>query len=464
MPNDKLHQLAFNSVQNAMANSFAQDEKERRAAMVMNKAFYYDKQEQGINLINEDQDAFILNLLKPIVKKKVSLLYPSPLLREWTGPAESVAFVEAVYKENKIDALLQKADLSSELTGSTLICPMADESKQSGVALRMYDASTVSVLQDVENPDKAVAVSILTVVREIINQQTMEIKETIRQQIWTDTEVAVFQGDVRESTEPNELGFIPFVNFKAEEVYDQYLGHSPATGIRKLNASFNKLLTDLAFTIKFQSFTPLAVTGMQGDSLVTLHPGSALNLPAGATATVLDTRPKIDSILSVMQYLEEKAYETCSVPKVSVVGGGDATSGRELVIRWFPLLNYFTSKATQWEEYELELANLILRFVGLPAMEDVKINWIKENILPVTEEEDTLVTDIQLNIKTAADEIQRRNPQVSEIEAEAIALANKDFNATMNPSGQAPTGANTAQGVKVISKRPPTNDSSGTVQ
>jgi len=359
----------------ALAHNFAQEEETRRDEMRLNKDFFYDKQAQAITLVNEDQEPFFINLTKPIINKRATLLYSNKLIRDYDGPSASISMLEAIYADNNIDSLLLQVDLNAELTGSALITPVLDDSMPNGIRLKMYDASVVSALGKEDDPCTPDALSIIRLVDHIVDEQGT-VERVVKQQMWTDGAVVTYDGNVLINSETNELGFIPFANFKGAEVYDQYFGHAPARNVRLTNESMNRLLTDVAFAIKFQAFTPISVTGMSGDTLVTLHPGRALNLPAGATAEVLGTDPKIDSVLEFIKWLETKAYETASVPMISVVGGGSATSGRELMIKWYPLVQVFQEKAERFQKYELELANVILRYIGMEPIVDVNVNYM----------------------------------------------------------------------------------------
>jgi hypothetical protein len=438
MPINSLTNIPQVVTSRAITHNFSQEEQDRRDKARLNKEFYYSKQDQQIVLVNEDMEPVYLNFTYPIVRKRATMLYSQPNVREFVGSSQSIKFLEQVYKDNIIDELLLQVDLNAELTGSVIVTPVIDESKISGVRLRMYDASNISPLSEEDDPSVLEALSIVRIVDRIPNEninkitsKNAEVKRVLKQQIWTKTDILTYEGEVLVSSESNELDFLPFVNFKGEEVYDQYIGYAPARPIRELNETLNRILTDLGMTVKFQAFTPIAVSGFSGDSIISLHPGRALNLPAGAGADVLATSPKIKETMEFIAWLEDKAYETNQTPKISVVGGGEARSGRELVIRWFPLLQVFEEKSQRYKRYELELANLILRWAGMPFIEEVNVKFNRESVLPLQEEEDTLELDISLNIKTAVDEVMRRNPALTEAEAEAIVLSNRDFNQSL---------------------------------
>jgi hypothetical protein len=419
-------------LQRALANNFSVEEKGRREAMLLNKDFYYGKQEESLVFHNEDVDPYIINLTKPIVQKRATLLYKKALNREYIGDASSASFIEQVYKDNDIDSLLNNVDLSSELTGTALVLPSKTENPKylSGIKLRLFDASAISVIPTDEDQSEPAAVSIIQLVdrlAKISTPQNPQIERVVRQQVWTHSTVTTYDGNLIVSTEANDLGFLPFVNFKGEEVYDQYLGHAPTTIVRKLNTHINQILTEIGFMIKMQSGTPIALEGYQSGEGIVIHPGRALSLPTGASASVLDMNPKIEDTLLVLQYLEEKIFETSSVPKITVVGG-EGVSGRELLVRWFPILQVFQEKTVRFEKYELELANTILKLVGLNELEEIKVDYPEADLLPLATNEDTLLQDINLNISTPVDEMMRRNPEFSEDEAQAEVLANKETN------------------------------------
>ena len=432
MPNP-MDSVPNSITQRALITNASNEEKDRREAAVLNKDFYYGKQEQSLVLVNDEQLPIILNLTKPIITKRSSMLYSGKLIREFDGPKESIAALEQIYKDNNIDTLLLSADQCAELTGSALLFPAEAEDLEGGIRLRLYDASAVSVLSNEDNPNDADAISVVRLVDRLINVPgnplaQPQVQRVLKQQIWTKDAVVSYDGAEIVRSETNELGFIPFVNFKGEEVHDQYLGHAPGLNVRYLNEDLNQLLTDLGFTIRMQAATPIAISGWSGDSQVSIHPGRAFNLPAGATADVLKTDPKIDQVLEVIKFLEEKMFETSSVPKVSVVGNAEASSGRELLVKWFPLLQLFREKAVRYQTYELNLANTILRVLELPLLTGLVVKFSEESILPLNANDDSLEKDIEFSIKTPIDELMRRDPSLTEQEAEVQVMANADIN------------------------------------
>lgn len=436
--------IPYAITQRAMAHNFSQEELARREAMLKNKDFYYGLSEKHLILLNEDQDPLIINLTKPIMHKRSTMLYKRPLIREFVGPVESIAFIENCYAENKIDSFMLACDLASELTGTALILPEivdpdqsdAEKYELSGIKLRLFDAVDISVVPDEDDPSMPGSVSVIRFVDRLSARSTPknpQVERVVVQQIWTDEAVVTYEGHMLVSSETNELGFLPFTTFRGEEVYNQYLGHAPCNIIRLLNEDINQMLTHLGYMVKMQAGTPIALIGYQSGEGVTIHPGRAFSVPAGSTAEVLQLNPKIKEVLDVINYLEEKAFETSNVPKVSVVGGeeGQAESGRELLIRWFPLKQLFDEKTVRFSQYELDLANMILKVRGLPPLDEVKVNWPTEEVLPLSAEEDMLLQDIQLNIKTAIDEVMRRDPELTEEEAEAVVRANAEFNISL---------------------------------
>lgn len=429
--------------QKALSENFNLEEKERREGAERNKDYYYGKQDTDVVLMNDDVLPIVLNVTKPIMMKRTSMLYARPLVREWDGPSQSVKFLEKVYKDNHIDSLLHRVDLLSELTGSCLVHPVLDPSLPTGVRLVLYDATQFSVVGNDGDSSTADAISLIRVVDRLVDSNPVradgraqaQIEKVIMQQIWTPEFVQVFDGNKKVAEEMNPLGFLPFVNFQGEEVHDQYIGFPQATIVRKLNREINQLLTHVGYMIKMQAGTPIVFQGFKSGETVVVHPGRAINIPTDASADVLKLDPKLEETLKVIEYLEDRLYTTSSVPKISVEGG-EGESGRELMVRWFPLLQVFQEKTNRFQRYELNLANMILAIFGMKPIEDVTIKWPEESILPLSPADDDLERDIRLNIKSPIDEIMRKNPHMTEAEAKAEFEKNKEENGANVQEGE----------------------------
>jgi hypothetical protein len=435
--------MPISVTQRAFSETYNLEEKERKEAAELNKNYYYGKQENDVILMNDDVNPITMNITKPIITKRCSMLYARPLVREWDGPASSINFLEEVYKDNKIDSLLGKVDLYAELTGSVLVHPTVDETLPSKIRLVIYDATEFSSAGNDDDPNTADALALTRILSRLVDgapvtsdgRKQPQIEKTILQQIWTNDSVTIYEGQNVVISEPNELGFLPFVNFQGEEVHNTYVGYPIATIVRKLNSHINQLLTHIGYTIKMQSGTPIVFSGFKSGETVVVHPGRAVNIPEGATANVLNLDPKITESLDFIKYLEDRLYTTSSVPRISVEGG-EGNSGRELMVRWFPLWKVFQEKSNRYQVYEMQLANMILTIAGYEPINDLKINWAQESILPLSMADDNLERDIKLNIVSPIDEIMRRDPHMSEVDAEAEYLTNATQNAMLNQGNQ----------------------------
>lgn len=413
-------------------STFSNDEKKRREGAIKNKDFYYGRQEQYLNILNEDVDPITVNMVNSIISKRAALLYNRPLVREYIGPSASVDYIDKLYKSLKIDTILQKADLSAELTGTSLVYVGTYE--DGSVYLINYDASEFSaVTSDIDNQILE-AIALVNVRNEYTNRGgNIEVTRMLDSEIWTNSYIYSYTNSLEKNSTPNELGFIPFVAFKAQEVNNQYLGHSPAISTRQLNQYLNQVLTNLGYMIKMQAATPIVLTGFANGESVSVHPGTAISLPAGSSAGALQLNPKITETLDLIKYIEDKCFETSCIPRISIVGDvNGSTSGVELMIKWAPLISVFKEKSIRYQTYELNLANTILDVVGLENIEDIKIKYPEENLLPIDTSRDQLDADIKYGIRTPIDEVLKINPNISEEEAEAQVLANLKFNESFN--------------------------------
>lgn len=411
--------------------NFSNEEKKRREDMILNKDFFYDRHLRHVDLINTDVDPVQVNITAPIVKKKVSLLYSRPLIREFDGPSGSVSKLEEIYKDIRIDRFLRNVDLLAELTGTSLIFVGIDEGK---IVLKLYDASEFSVVESEDDYTIPDAISIISRVMRISgNDKNPSVELHLKTEIWTEKFITTYIDDARTGSVSNEFDFLPFVPFLGEAVWGQYLGHAPATSVAQLNKTYNQQLTNLGYAIKMQSATPIVITGFESGEGFQVNAGKAISLPMGATATTLNLNPKITDALEVVNMLEEKTFETSSIPKVSVVGDAQAESARELMVKWEPLLQVFKDKALRYETYELNLANMILKVLGMETIKDINVSYPEEGILPVSSETEELKQEIALGLTTPVDELLKRDPSLSEEDAEAQIRANIDFNEQIKP-------------------------------
>jgi hypothetical protein len=411
----------------AQIHTASVEEKIRRESALLNKDFYYSKQEKSLELVTSDVDPITANFTNVIVKKKTSLLYGRPLVREYDGSSASISFLEKLYQQINIDFFLQKVDLAAELTGTGIVFIVIDETGTT--KLYLYDASDFSIVESEENTEQIDAISLVSIITRLTgSEKNPTVERALKTEIWTNSYITRNVNGVKDTQTPNDLGYLPFVAFRGEEVYGQYLGHSPATHIRQLNQTINQQLTNIGYMIKLQAGTPVVLKGFQQGEGITIHPGRAISLPAGAEASVLDFNPKIMDALENIKWTEQKMFELSSVPKVSVVGDDKASSGKELMIKWYPLLQIFKEKSLRFEKYELNLANMILKVNGLEPIEGLKVKYPEEAILPYSPTSDELEKNVKFGIQTPIDELLRIDPTLDEKEAETIIRANLEFN------------------------------------
>jgi hypothetical protein len=417
----------------ASVYNMSMEEKTRRELCLKNRDFFYDRTLQYVKQVNSDVDPIVVNLTAPVVKKKISLLYNRELQREFVGPAESVSFLEQAYTDLKIDRILRNVDLAAELTGTGLVFVGIDEDGYT--YLRIFDAADFSVIQSESNQEdiEAICLTTIKIALEGNNPKDPNAKRFLDTQIWTNDSIVEYKDGIRMTVQNNEFGFLPFVAFKGEEVYNQYLGHAPTTMLTMLNANINQMLTNVGYMTKMQSASPIVVTGFENGQGLVVHPGQAISLPAGATASVLSTTPKITESMDTIKYLEEKFYETSSIPKVSIVGDSDATSGKQLMIKWSPLVNVFKEKSSRYEQYELNLANMILAVNDMPEITEIKVRYPEEALLPLADDMAEIEQKMALGLLTPIDVMLNENPTLSEAEAEATVRANIVFNESIKP-------------------------------
>ena len=414
----------------ASLNTYTQEEKARRDKANRNKDFYYDKHDKYVETFNIEAKPACIYLTRPIVDKRCSMLYRNHLVREMTGPAESISFLEGLYSDNDIDNIFLQADLFSELTGTVLLSMVKDEDKESGYRITLWDGSNISVVHKDLNSSLPEALSLIResqrLSRRSIKDQ-VQVETITHQQIWTEEYVTYYQGTNKKNSEVNPYGFIPFSAVRGKEVPNQFYGFSPVSNIIMTNMTIDQMFSDLTYTIKLQAANPIALVGWQGGEQLVVQPGKAIPIPIGGDAKVLSLNPQIIDTLETIKYLEQKIYETSSVPEVSIVGS-EGTSGRELLVRWYPLVQIFEEKSIRFQKYELDAANNFLAMVGLDPLESITVDYDKSGILPLDPEEDRIEEDINLNLTTPAEILRNRDPNLTEEDASTIIEENEEIN------------------------------------
>lgn len=420
----------------ALLNSYSMEEKARRENADRNKDFYYDKQEQYVNTFNIEASPVVLSLTRPVLDKRCSMLYSRKLIRDIIGPEASINFLEELYSDNDIDNILLQADLLSELTGTVLLSMVKDEEKTSKWRITLWDGANFSAVPDDENASALSALSLIKEVQTLSKATTkdqIQVETLTHQQIWTKDTITYYEGYAKKNTVDNPYGFIPFSAFRGKEVMNQFYGFSIASPTALLNKNINQMVSDLAYTIKLQAANPIALMGFQGGEQLLVQPGKAINLPAGADAKVLELKPQIMDTLETIQFLEQKIYETSSVPEVSIVGS-EGSSGRELLVRWYPLVQVFEEKTVRFQKYELDLANTLLAIAGQKPIESITVNYSKDTLLPLDPQEDKIQEDIKLNLTTPSEIIRNRDPNLTEEDANTIIKNNEqENNSTPDP-------------------------------
>jgi len=417
----------------ASLNTFTEDEKARRGSCERNKDFYYDRHDKYVETFNIEAKPSCIYLTRPIVDKRTSMLYRQKLVREMTGPAESISFLETLYADNDIDNIFSQADLMSELTGTALLSMVDDESKDSKFRITLWDGSNLSVVPDETNSNSLAALALIRDSHRLSRtsyKDQIQVETVTYQQIWTKEHVSYYQGSTRKNIVDNPYGFIPFSAVRGKEVPNQFYGFSPITSTVKTNMAINQMFSDLAYTIKLQAANPIALMGWQGGEQLLVQPGKAISIPTGGDAKVLEMNPQITETLDTIKFLEQKIYETSSVPEVSIVGS-EGKSGRELLVRWYPLVQVFEEKSARFQQYELDAANNFLAMVGLPKLEAMHVSYDKNGILPLDPEFDRIEEDISLNITNPAEVLRGRNPNLTQEEAQSIINSNDKINSDL---------------------------------
>lgn len=183
-------------------------------------------------------------------------------------------------------------------------------------------------------------------------------------------------------------GMVPYVRWLASPVvgFDDAL--SPVRDQISMQKALINRASELETMLVYQAFSLLVLSG-PGEPEKTVGPTAFLDVGVGGDAKYIQPNAPIEPFQRTVDALIEQMFETGSTP-ISMVKGGTANSGFQLVMEFLPHLRKVETLRTEAEMAEEELAKLICRigsYHGLALPSDPKVTIkFAENVLPVDKE------------------------------------------------------------------------------
>jgi hypothetical protein len=310
------------------------------------------------------------------------LYCPGPS-RKWDAPAGD-EFLERVYRDNRIDAIMRESDRMSTLQDVMAIQVDAGESKfdDKPIKLRPWTAEEFHAWEDPD--DRGTIAAVVTIDR--YDQQT-------RYRLWTDDEVRTFITRKVNGTaggrvafqvgpaEPNTYRCLPFAfvhyDRPTRDFWQPGIGGLVVNAHNGLEDGFSRLAQAVhkhLYPLPWAKNVPDGFQVVMGQPNLFLRlpkramtpgPGGDYRMAPDAEVGYLQANIDVQGMLAYLRGYVDQVLEAIRIPQSAIrmeqVG---VASGISLLVEQAPLLTRARSRRGPFGEYEEELARTILRCSG----------------------------------------------------------------------------------------------------
>lgn len=320
-------------------------------------------------------------ILRQVVKILCEHLYSPGPSRTWDQPAGN-EFLQTVYEDNHLDALMQRADQLSSLNDVAAIQVDADEGnfQDKPITLRLWGSQDFHVWCDPDNrtiPKVAVTLD--------------RFDHATRFRVWTEKEVAIFETPKNENieggraaeylgSEPHNYGCLPFAFVHYEQPITTFWESGIGTMLTQTEIRVNDRLSRLDESIN-KHLNPLPVAENVDDtwqpilepqrflkiSNAKMRPGPTGGYEDGPGVRLyylqasIDVAGAWDDLLKYVNQVLTALQIPAALYRSETLG---MASGIALVVEQAPLLTRARSRRKPFSLYETEIARLILRCAG----------------------------------------------------------------------------------------------------
>lgn len=316
-------------------------------------------------------------IMRRVVEVLSGLLYKDGPTRQLGGAKAASAWLERIYSEHAVDALLQEADalaLVNEVAAIEVYGAVGEESLESPLGFNVWGADSLLVWLDPDNCRRPGAVGVLD-----------EFDESRRLRLWTRDELRTYQTGKaglgrtaggtayrRSARRANPYGILPFAFVHANYPARHFWSNGPGEYLRKLNYHINYRLSKIADDVIHNR--PIGV--LRGTAAGWNFPsdrvaGEFTAIPTGADAAGAGPETRAEYIVCDLGYLGEdlKALQADLEHSLQMIGvPGSAirmeqsgvASGVALVVEQIPLVEWAERRQRPFARYERQLARVTL--------------------------------------------------------------------------------------------------------
>lgn len=338
-------------------------------------------------------------------------LYGDPVERKLEGASEAEQKVlDGVYKSGRMRRKQRQLGNSICLFGEAWMSVRWKEARETVGIYPVYPGA-IWYACDPDDP------GIVTAVLEEMQVGTDDEGDPVLEYWYADEEVLwKIDADGRTIVPKfaHGYGVVPYVRWVAAPMVGCDDAVAPLRDQIEMQKTLVNRSSELETMMVYQAFSLLVIQAA-GEPEKTVGPTAFLDVGEGGDAKYIQPNAPIEAMQKAIDQLIEQMFETGSTP-ISMVKGGTANSGFQLVMEFLPHLRKIETLRTEAEMAEEDLALAICRvgnYHGLQLPTDPKFSAkFSENVLPVDKEAEFLRDSKRLeeNTLTLEDFIRKWSP------------------------------------------------------
>ncbi len=297
------------------------------------------------------------NLTRAVVSS-LATTYQDPVRRVW--PSGQEQWGKAWGDVRGFDRVMQDVDAYEFLTQTVGVRPIVMSDGK--VKFAIYTSNQVDYFPEPTDPTEAQQINLSW------KEGTGRYQSTIRH-LWTAREFMRLVNDEPSSgpglpNGPHDYGRIPIVWFRSEAPRWSFFG-VPASDLIKANLTLNKLLTDLNWTVTWQTAGQAVIKGAAEDYVPKIGPGRYTKVDKDGSLEFANPNADIEKAIATINLNLHLFLASRRIPESAIMARQAGESGIALVAQASSLADWRKQRINAFRDSEAELIQLTLEVIAL---------------------------------------------------------------------------------------------------